>query len=185
MNIITLLTMLGCFGLFVLFCLIMFWVYGLSIILHWIIKSNGEQARAIVLEVRKAGWGWYSGGNYSQTLLFQPVSVKLEVHPNNAAPYITTDKFNANRETFYEKLKPGAEMQVSISSFSPQWVASIPETIVEAQAHRVKGNSANMPGGVDEEDPKVRLRKLKELLDSGLITRQEFAEKRKEILDDM
>ena len=49
----------------IVFLLVMFWVYGLTPILHWIIKSNGDQARAVILEVRTAGWGWYAGNRYS------------------------------------------------------------------------------------------------------------------------
>ena len=186
MNIGTLISMLCFFGFFVFLGMIMFWVYAFPPILHWVIKSNGQQARAVVLEVRKAGWGWYSGGKYSETLMFQPVSVKLEVHPNNGAPFIAMDRFNAKPQIYREKLRPGVEMQVSIFSFGTQWVASLPETIVEVPAHRSKGVSSNQ-GTVDdqEDDPKARLQKLKGLLDSGLITHQEYAEKRKEILEDM
>src|ERR1700690_1033950 len=82
-------------GFFIVFGLVMFWVYGLTPILHWIIKSNGETARAVILEVRTAGWGWYAGSRYSETLIFRPVTVKLEVHPTNGAPYIANDRFNA------------------------------------------------------------------------------------------
>ena len=52
-------------GFFIVFILVMFWVYGLTPILHWFIKSNGDQARAVILEVRTAGWGWYAGNRYS------------------------------------------------------------------------------------------------------------------------
>jgi len=82
------------------------------------------------LEVRTAGWGWYSGSRYYETLVFQPVTVKLEVHPNNGAPYIAQDRFNAKRTEYRETLKPGAAKQVSIARFNPQWVASWPETAV-------------------------------------------------------
>ncbi|MGA7194379.1 MAG: hypothetical protein WBW94_12185 [Anaerolineales bacterium] len=125
-------------GFWIVFLSIMFWVYGLSPILHWFIKSNGEPAKAVILEVRKAGWGWYSGSRYSQSLVFQPVTVKLEVHPNNGAPYVTKDKFNAKPREFWETLKPGSEMQVSIARFNSQWVASWPETAVET--HEAKYN---------------------------------------------
>jgi hypothetical protein len=114
----------------VVFCLVMFWFYGLTPILHWFIKSNGDQARAVILEVRTAGWGWYAGSRYSQSLVFQPVTVKLEVHPGNGAPYIAKDRFNAKPREYWETIKPGAELQVSIARFNPQWVASWPETAV-------------------------------------------------------
>ncbi len=114
-------------GFWIVFGSIMFWAYGLTPILHWFIKANGETAKAIILESRDAGWGWYSGSRYSQSLVFQPVKVKLEVHPNNGSPYIAQDRFNANHE-YYRFIQPGAEIQVSIASFNPQWVASWPET---------------------------------------------------------
>ena len=50
----------------VIFGAVMFWFYGLTPIVHWLIKSNGDTARAVVLEVRKAGWGWYAGGVYTE-----------------------------------------------------------------------------------------------------------------------
>jgi len=115
-------------GFFIVFLLVMFWVYGLTPILHWIIKSNSDQARAVILEVRTAGWGWYAGSRYSESLIFRPVSVKLEVHPTTGAPYIAKDRFNAKPDEYRYTLKPGAEMQVSIARFNPQWVASWPET---------------------------------------------------------
>ena len=108
----------------------MFWFYGLTPILHWFIKSNGDQARAVILEVRTAGWGWYAGSRYSESLVFQPVTVKLEVHPTTGAPYIAKDRFNAKPRQYWDTIKPGAEMQVSIARFNPQWVASWPETAV-------------------------------------------------------
>ena len=120
-------------GFWIVFGSIMFWTYGLTPIVHWFIKANGDTAKAVILEMRDAGWGWYAGSRYSETLIFQPVRVKLEVHPNNGAPYIAQDRFNAKREDYRYKLKPGIEMQVSIARFNPQWVASWPETAVETQ----------------------------------------------------
>jgi len=188
MNIIAILislTSLGLlFGFFTIFILIMFWFYGLPSILHWFIKSNGEQAKATVLEVRDAGWGWYSGSRYSRTLIFQPVRVKLEVHPNHGAPFIATDRFNAKHGIYREKLKPGVEMQVVIASFSSQWVASLPETIVEMPA--IKGYPQKLQTAADKsDDARVRLEKLKQLLSSGQITEQEYNQKKMEILEKM
>jgi hypothetical protein len=117
---------------FLVFGLVMFWVYGLTPILHWWIRSNGEQAKAVILEVRTAGWGWYAGSRYSESLVFQPVTVKLEVHPNSGASYIAKDRFNAKPREYRETLKPGAAMQVSISPLNPQWIASWPETAVSS-----------------------------------------------------
>jgi hypothetical protein len=188
MNIIAILISLGTFGLFfglfTVFILIMFWFYGLPSILHWFVKSNGEQANAVVLEVQDAGWGWYSGSRYSRTLIFQPVRVKLEVHPNHGIPYIATDRFNAKHGIYREKLKPGVEMQVVIARFRPQWVASLPETIVEPPA--LKGHSQRLQTPADKsDDARVRLEKLKQLLSSGQITEQEYNQKKMEILEKM
>jgi len=119
-------------GFFIVFILVMFWFYGLTAILHWFIKSNGDQARAVILEVRTAGWGWYAGSRYSESLVFQPVTVKLEVHPTTGAPYVVKDRFNAKPREYRDTLKPGAAMLVSIARFNPQWVASWPETAVIA-----------------------------------------------------
>ncbi len=115
-------------GFWIIFGSIMFWAYGLSPILHWFIKANGEPAKAVILESRDAGWGWYEGSRYTQTLVFQPVKVKLEVHPTHGTPYIAQDKFNAKRE-YYRFIQPGTEIQVSIANFNPQWIACWPETV--------------------------------------------------------
>jgi len=119
-------------GFWIVFGSIMFWTYGLTPIVHWFIKANGETAKAVILESKDAGWGWYSGSRYSQSLVFQPVKVKLEVHPANGSPYIAQDRFNANHK-YYRFIQPGAEIQVSIASFNPQWVASWPETVGQEQ----------------------------------------------------
>ncbi len=189
MNIITVLISLGSFilfgGLFAVLCLVMFWFYGLPTIIHSYIKSNGEQAKAVVLEVRDAGWGWYSGSRYSRTLIFQPVSVKLEVHPHQGAPYIAADRFNAKHGIYREKLKPGVEIQVMIARFNPQWVASLPETIVEASAN-INEHSQRLRTAADKSDnARVRLEKLNQQLSSGLITEQEYKQKKMEILEKM
>jgi len=183
-----------CFvGFFIALGLIIFWVYGLTPIIHRIIKSNGTQARAKILEVRKAGWGWYAGGQYSQSLVFQPIKVKLEVHPNNGAPYIAHDRFNAKPKDYRENIKPGVEMQVAVSSFSPQWVASLPETIVttapawtnnsSSRKHAVKA-SVN-PMQQEDYDASEKLEELKDMLDSNLITPQDYEKKKAEILAKM
>ena len=186
MTLSTIITFLCCFSAAAIFFLIMFWVYGLSPILHLIIKSSGQRARAIVLEVKEAGWGWYSGGRYSETLVFQPVKVKLEIHPNTGAPYVAIDRFNAMRDVYRNKLKPGVELQVAVAGFDDTWVACLTETIVEPPVHRMSAIPHNQPAqDDDDDDPKARLQKLKGLLSSGLITQQEYDEKKKEILEDV
>ena len=123
-------------GFWVIFGAVMFWTYGFTPILHWFIKANGEPAKAVILEMRKAGWGWYAGSRYSESLVFQPVAVKLEVHPTNGATYVVNDRFNAKSDDYRYNLKPGAEIQVSIARFNPRWVASWPETAVDTHAEQ-------------------------------------------------
>jgi hypothetical protein len=183
----TILTMLLCVGGGGLFCLIIFWVYGFTPIFHWFIKSNSEPAQAVILEVKKAGWAWDSGGRYSQGMVFQPVRVKLEVHPNNGAAYIANDRFNAKAK-FYSKLKPGSQIQVSIFRPNPQWVASLQETVAEVQEQNAnkqihKGQTENRkPAGGNA---KKQLEELKQMLASGLITQEDYDDKKAEILEDM
>ena len=43
----------------------------------------------------------------------------------------------------------------------------------------------NMLDEVEEDDPVERMKKLKTLLDIGLITKQEYEEKKREILDEI
>ncbi len=179
-------TLTFCFVFFGVFGFVMFWVYGFTPIFHWFIRSNGVPAKAVVLEVKKAGWGWDAGGRNSQSLLFQPVRVKLEVHPNNGMPYAAMDRFNAKPDVYRNKLKPGVEMQVAIARMNSQWVASLPETIVDTSAHQMKGKSQYHPTDEeDDDDPKARFLKLKDMLSSGLITQQEYDQKKKEILEEV
>ena len=134
------------------------------------------------MDVQDAGWGWYSGSRYARTLMFQPVKVKLEVHPNHGAPYIATDKFHARHGIYREKLKPGAEMKIVIANFNPQWVASLPETIVEAPAIYTKRVQTTADRS---DDARIKLENLKKLLASGQITEQEYNQKKMEVLRKM
>ena len=64
---------------------------------------------------------------------YQPVWVKLEVHPNNGASYIASDRFNLAVSYDWRtgpegNITPGAELQVAVSRFNRYWVVALPET---------------------------------------------------------
>jgi len=109
--------------------------------------------------------------------VFQPINVKLEVHPNNGAPYIVMDRFNAKREAYYT-IQPGVEMQVAIARFDATWVASLPETAVAIQQQR---RAEHIHPAVAE-NTEAQLGRLKHMLDTGLITQQDFDQKKAQIL---
>src|SRR5262249_16858081 len=96
----------------VVFGLVMFWFYAFSPIFHWYINSNGEPVTAVILEKKNDGWGWYTG-RLGESLMFQPVRVKLEVHPKGGATYVAYDRFNARPRELYQ-LNPGVELPVTI-----------------------------------------------------------------------
>jgi hypothetical protein len=106
---------------------------------HWLIKSNSEPASAVILETKKIGSEIQvsSGGtrySHTNTEIYQPVRVKLEIHPNNGAPYIAYDKFNAHwyptgDNQLKEPLTPGNKLQVAVSRLNPQWVVALLETL--------------------------------------------------------
>jgi hypothetical protein len=186
-----------------------FWQQAWPPIRNRLIKMNSESAKATILEIKKIGMGFASSTTFGGTLRdqmnatkdYQPVWVKLEVHPNNGASYIASDRFNAP-SGFTRDITPGAEMQVAVSGLNRHWVAALPET-----AHRLgqdnqsmakgpsvsfQGSGINMQGpgifisGTDlTNDPKAELAKLKEMLDSGLITQQDYEKKKNEILAKM
>src|SRR5262249_36825410 len=124
-----------------------------------------------------------------ESLMFQPVRVKLEVHPKGGATYVAYDRFNARPRELYQ-LNPGVELPVTIASFNPQWVASHPEALAEAHqqvvnAHlRARQGAVLFPGGMTA-DPKLELAKLKEMQDAKLITQQDYDKKKAEILAKM
>jgi hypothetical protein len=171
--------------------------------------STGQPARAIILEKRLGRWATYSkedGGN----LLAQQLILKLQVHPPQGAPYVAEDKFMAKLIDL-RRLNEGCDVQVRIARNNPQRVVCLPETVaaspnapVAARAGLAMANFAEQasrggPAGAEQavealraqgiqarpmaqEDPKAKLAKLKEMLDSGLITPQEFEAKKREIL---
>jgi hypothetical protein len=166
--------------------------------------GGGERVKAKILEIKKAGQGFnvqsYSGiktsFNYST---YQPIRVKLEVHPNSGAAYIAYDRFTISPKTF--EVKPGADMQVAVSRVNPHWVASLPETarynVEQPQRQGIFAGMTGMPAmsgmpGMSpassiqaSNDPKAELGKIKEMLDSGLITQQDYDKKKDEILTKM
>ena len=110
------------------------WQQALPPIRNWLIKSNSEPAKATILEIKKIGSGFESGGTFGSTrdLVnatkdYQPVWVKLEVHPNSGTSYIASDRFNAEMG-FVDFITAGAEMQVAVSRLNRYWVAALPET---------------------------------------------------------
>jgi hypothetical protein len=163
--------------------LILFLVYGLSPILHWIIKSNGQPGSAVILEVKNAGWGWYAGGG-GNSLLFRPLRVKLEIHPASGPTYIAIDRFNASVRQL-EYIKPGNTMQVSIAGFDPTWVASLPETAAEPPRQYKEDPEEESQRAHIHRDPQTQLEKIKQMLDGGLITPADYEKKKAEILDRM
>lgn len=203
---------------FLVFCaiiggvvLMLLWFFGqqaLSPIRNWLIKSNSDPAKATILEIKKIGLGFESGGTFGSrrdlvnaTKDYQPVWVKLEVHPNNGTSYIAHDRFNAGMG-FMRDITAGAEMQVAVSRLNRYWVAALPETARRSQQDNqsmAKGPSASFQGsGINMQgpgifisgnnppnDPKAELEKLKEMLNSGLITQQDYEKKKNEILSKM
>ena len=76
------------------------WQQALPPIRNWLIKLNSEPAKATILEIKKIGAGFEAGSTFGSTrdLVnatkdYQPVWVKLEVHPNNGTSYIASDRF--------------------------------------------------------------------------------------------
>ena len=219
-------------GLVAIYLLWLLWVYLSPPVLHLLIKLSSEQTKAIILEIKNAGQGFaersYSGmqTNFDYST-FQPVRVKLEVHPINGTPYITHDRFTLHNSSY--ELKPGAEIQVAVSRLNPRWVASLLETAryngeqspkaellkakemlrsgtITQQEYEKKvqeifpsmsgismsgpgismsGPGISISGGQSNNDPKAELEKLKEMLNSGLITQQDYEKKKDEILSKM
>ncbi len=193
----------------VLMFLWFFWRQALPPIRNWLIKSNSDPAKATILEIKKIGSGFESGSTsggsrrdlVNATKDYQPVWVKLEVHPNNGTSYIASDRFNAET-LFLRDITAGAEMQVAVSRLYRYWVVALPETARRSQQDNqsvAKGPSVSfqgsginmqgpgifMAGNNPANDPKAELGKLKEMLDSGLITQQDYEKKKNEILSKM
>ncbi len=122
-------------GGLVLAALWFFWQQALPPIRNGLIKLNSEQAKAIILEIKNVGSGFASSSTFGGTRKdqmnatkdYQPVWVKLEIHPNNIAPYIAYDRFNAP-SSFTRDITAGAEMYVAVSRVNRHWVAALPET---------------------------------------------------------
>jgi len=165
------------------------WVFLAPLLRKWLIKLNSERAKAIILEVKEIGNGYIVRSNMTSTYTVQPVRVKLEVHPNTGSPYIAYDRFKAKGRYF---LPVGGEMQVEVSRFNPHWVVALPETTThEGVQSQKQGISPSIFGississGQPANDPKAELGKIKEMLDSQLITQQDYEKKKDEILAKM
>jgi hypothetical protein len=171
--------------------------------------STGAPARATILQKRLGRWATYSkedGGN----MLAQQVILSLQVYPAQGAPYVAEDTFMAKMIDL-RRLNEGCDIQVRIARNNPQRVVCLPETVaasanapVAARAGVAMANFAEQvarggPAGAEhavaalqaqgiqprplvQDDPKAKIAKLKEMLDSGLITPQEFEAKKREIL---
>lgn len=192
------------------FFIVFLWL-GLPPIIRWYIKSTGQRARAVILEAHSGRGAIYSGSEYNHHLVAQKMILKLEVHPTNGATYIAEDRFMVKAMDLM-KLTSGCDVQVYIARNNPKWVVSLPETItaspnasVQARANLAMANLAQQAahgGGMSPQDvmnalqaqglhthpmsstddPKAKLEKLKDMLNSGLITQQEYDIKKNEIL---
>jgi hypothetical protein len=173
-----------------------------------VIKKSGELANATILEVSYGRGAVYSGGN-DNNLVSQHTILKLEVRPQVGSTYITEDHFMASAMDMM-KLRPGCLIQVRVNKDNPQQVVSLPETVtapanapLEARANLAIANLIAQGGSMSPEDvrkamenqgihsrpmptiqddPKAKLEKLKEMLNAGLITPQEYETKKVEIL---
>ncbi len=198
-------------GIIGLLILALFLFFGIPFIMRQSIKATGELANARILEVRYGRGTVYTGGEHSNSVSSQKVILKLEVHPANGNPYVTEDRFMAKAADLL-KLKPGCDMQVRFAKGNPSRVVSLPGTISAsadapmaaragiAIANLVAQGKAAKPEEVlralqeqgirtrpmsQPDDPKARLEKLREMLNSGLISQQEFEAKKAEILAKM
>jgi hypothetical protein len=165
------------------------WVFLTPLLRKWLIKLNSERGKAIILEVKEIGNGYIVRSNMTSTYTVQPVRVKLEVHPNNRAAYIAYDRFKVKGRI---DLPVGGEMQVEVSRFNPHWVVALPETTTHVGGQSQKQGISpgifgisSMSSGQPANDPKAELGKIKEMLDSQLITQQDYEKKKDEILAKM
>jgi len=191
--------------------LVLFIVFVLPAITRGQIKRTGDLANATILELRYGRGVVYSGSEYNHNVVSQNIILKLEIHPSMGAPYTAEDRFMAKGADLM-KLQPGANIQVRVSPRNPQKVACLPETVTApanspvaaraglAMADLLSRGSSMSPEEVlkafqehgiqsrpmtQSDDPKARLEKLKELLNSGLITQQEYEAKKAEIIAKM
>jgi hypothetical protein len=180
-------------------------MYLLPVLTRQIIKSSGELANAVILEVNHGKNAVYSG---DRNLTAQELIIKLEVQPANGPAYQAQDRFMANTLDMM-KLRAGCDLQVRVSKSNPAKVVCLPETIRAsanaplesraslAMASLVANNGKASPEDVrkafeaqgirqrpqpEADDPKAKLEKLKDMLDSGLITQTEFEAKKADIL---
>jgi hypothetical protein len=165
------------------------WLFLTPLLRKWLIKINCERAKAIILEVKEIGNGYAVRSNMTSMYTVQPVRVKLEVHPNSGAAYTAYDRFKVKGRI---DLQVGDELQVEVSRFNPRWVVALPETTTHVGGQSQKQGISpsifgipSMSSGQPASDPKAELGKIKEMLDSQLITQQDYEKKKDEILAKM
>jgi len=198
-------------GIIIGFVLLIFLIFGFSPLMRYYVRSTGTPARATILGKRSGRWVSYSGSEHNGSVTAQQVILKLEVHPDNAMPYIAEDKFMAKALDLM-CLNEGCDIQVYIARNNPKRVVCLPDTVVASpdapvqartgvaladlakqisragptgaeqviEALRAQGIQAAAP--LAQPDTKAKLAELKGMLDSGLITQQEFEAKKKELL---
>jgi hypothetical protein len=192
--------------------LLVFLIFGLPPLMRYYVKLTGEPARATILEIRFGRWTAYSGSGSSQSVTAQRVILKLEVHPANAMPYTAEDKFMAKAMDLLRlnqgcdlqvriarhnpkrvvclpdtltasssaplEARGGLAMANLAEQVSRGKVAGPQQVLDALGAHGIF--PADLP--VTPADPKAKIEMLKNMLDSGLITQQEFEDKKKDIL---
>ena len=115
-------------GIVFLTVLIIFLLVGLQPLMRAIIKSTGTPARARILDRSIGKWVMTDGNEYSRNVTRQLITLKLEVHPQDAITFITEDKFMAKPEDLM-KLNAGCDIQVMIAKDNPERVVCLPETV--------------------------------------------------------
>ncbi len=195
--------------------LILFLIYGVPFLIRTYVKSTGELADATIIDFRSGRGAVYSGSEYNHQLVAQKIILKLEVHPKNGAPYVTEDRFMAKAMDLMKlRPGCNIQVRVAAGNPKrvvclPETVTASASAPVEARASvaiaNLVANAKNNGSGMSPEDvmkafqaqgirsrpmttpddPKAKLEQLKEMLNSGLITQQEFEAKKAEILSKM
>jgi Short C-terminal domain len=129
------------------------------------------------------------------------MQIPLEVHPPSGEPYEINYVFTAAR--MKAAISAGMEIPIKIDPEDPQSIAvqwdaqqaSIAAAggdmaAVTAGLQATYGNAANeammaAQAGAAAEDPLTKLKKLGEMRDAGLVTNEEFAAKKAELLAEM
>src|ERR687885_627644 len=102
------------------------------------------------------------------------MQIPLEIHPPGGEPYEVNYVFTAAR--MKAAITVGMEIPVKIDPEDPQRIAV--QWDAQQASIAAKANAA-------AEDPAAKLKKLGDMRDSGLITEEEFAAKKAELLAEM